>query len=44
MVETLSYYGEQKKDDPAFYCMVDMDKKDSVRSLFWVDGAARQAH
>jgi hypothetical protein len=44
MAETLPYYGELKKDDPVFYCMVDMDKKDRVRSLCWVDGAARQAY
>jgi hypothetical protein len=44
MAETMSYYGKLKKDDPAFYCEVDMDKKDRVRSLFWVDGAARQAY
>jgi hypothetical protein len=34
MAETMSYYGKLKKDDPAFYCEVDMDKKDRVRSLF----------
>jgi hypothetical protein len=44
MVETLSYYGELKKHDPAFYCEVDMGKKDRVRNLFWVDGTARQAY
>jgi hypothetical protein len=44
MAETLSYYGEIKKDDPAFYGEVEMDKKDRVMSLFWVDGAARQAY
>ncbi|CAL5059438.1 unnamed protein product [Urochloa decumbens] len=44
MVTTISFFEELKKDDPNFYHKMDLDAKDRVRNLFWVDGAARAAY
>ncbi|CAL5034092.1 unnamed protein product [Urochloa decumbens] len=44
MATTISFFEELKKDDPNFYHKMDLDAKDRVRNLFWVDGAARAAY
>ncbi|CAN6182427.1 unnamed protein product [Urochloa humidicola] len=44
MSTTLSFFEELKQNDPNLYCKFDLDLKDRVRNLFWVDGAAREMY
>jgi hypothetical protein len=44
MQEAVDRFRDIQQEDPNFFCTVNLDDRDRVEGLFWVDSAARQAY
>jgi hypothetical protein len=44
LAEVERYFKEIQEKDPDFYFCRELDAKDRVVNIFWVDGAARKAY
>ncbi|BAH93918.1 Os07g0461700 [Oryza sativa Japonica Group] len=44
MAETIKYFQELQAEDPSFFYSMELDSDNTVGSLFWVDGASKEAY